>query len=1125
MALTSPGVQVTVNDESFYTPAEAGTTPLIIVATAQNKSNASGTGIARGTLAANIGTVYRVSSQRELVDFYGTPTFKRTISGSSRNGDEQNEYGLQAAYSFLGISNTAYIARADINLNDLSGTSTVPGSEASDGQWWLDTQSTKWGIFEWDASPASLGGQKFVAKTPIVLSESDADKIDGNEPASGVGKVGDYAVVAKSDVIRYFYKGKDYTGLATSAAWTLVGSKDWRGTSPTIVTTTAGYATSGLTSSGYKFIINGVSITVGSGNDLATEMVGLINGYAIQGVRAGVVNGKVGFFVTSNTDEAGDSTDTEGASITFQTSPENPSITIASIFGFAEGQYFAPDLAIAPHTTVPQWKAGTQEPRPSGSVWVKSTEPNSGARWRIKKWNSSSKAWIETVAPLYSAGHTAIYGLDKASGGEKISKDAVYVQYNYSEDTGYDDTPQTASFKIFVRRATGATAIVSDQIGTGTLSAGSKSFTIRESVLGSRLLGTPDPLGISAPAPVTITFTAAGNATDANAIAEAINASTLVNVEASVSNGKLVISHKLGGEFRLLDTNDALADIGYTGFNISNGDGTVDLYDAPAGETYDFIASNWLPMAGSATGYVADMDPPLNDPTDGQLWYSSSLNQIDIMVHDGNTWVGYLNEFPSADPAGPIISATKPVKQSDGASSLAAGDLWIDSSDTENYPTVYRWSTDTLKWVQIDTGDNTSEEGILFADARWTTGPGVGTESTEPADIADLLVSDFLDFDAPDPELYPQGMLLWNTRRSGFNVKAYRADYVSTEDDNPRQGDESMADYEPARWVTVSGSTFGRKAQRQVVVAALKATITTNQQIREDEVRSFNLIACPGYPEVLQNLVDLNNDRGGTAFVVGDSPMRLAADTTSITNWGNNANGATDNGDSGLVTFDPYAAVFYPSGLTNDNTGNSIVVPASHMMLKTIALSDQVAYPWFAPAGIRRGSITNATAVGYIDTTSGEFKSVSLTEGQRDALYNVKVNPLTFFNGVGLVNYGQRTRSAGSSALDRINVARLVVYLRTQLNKLAKPFVFEPNDKITRDEIKQAIESLLLELTGLRAIYDYAVVCDETNNTPARIDRNELYVDIAIEPVKAIEFIYIPLRLKNTGEIQGARAS
>ena len=185
---------------------------------------------------------------------------------------------------------------------------------------------------------------------------------------------------------------------------------------------------------------------------------------------------------------------------------------------------------------------------------------------------------------------------------------------------------------------------------------------------------------------------------------------------------------------------------------------------------------------------------------------------------------------------------------------------------------------------------------------------------------------------------------------------------------------------------------------------------------------------------------------------------------------------------------------------------------------------------WFVPqasklvasgvkrAGVRRGGITNATAVGYV-TSEGEFASVALNNGQRDTLYEAKINPITFLTGTGLVNYGQKTRAKSASALDRINVARLVIYLRRQLSALAKPYIFEPNDKITRDQIKSAAESLMLELVGQRALYDYIVVCDESNNTPSRIDRNELYLDIAIEPVKAVEFIFIPLRLKNTGEI------
>ena len=236
--------------------------------------------------------------------------------------------------------------------------------------------------------------------------------------------------------------------------------------------------------------------------------------------------------------------------------------------------------------------------------------------------------------------------------------------------------------------------------------------------------------------------------------------------------------------------------------------------------------------------------------------------------------------------------------------------------------------------------------------------------------------------------------------------------------------------------------------------------------------------------------------------------------------WGENTNGAFDNGDVGAVSYDQYTALYYPSGFTNDLTGNNIVVPPSHMMLRTIALSDQQSYPWFAPAGVRRGVVDNATSVGYVDGQTGEFVLASLPQPTRDVLASVKVNPIATLTGVGIVAFGQYTRANVASSLDRINVARLVAYLRRQLDILSRPYLFEPNDKITRDEIKNAAQSMLLELVGQRAIYDFIVVCDESNNTPDRIDRSELWMDIAIEPVKAVEFIYIPLRLVNTGAIQ-----
>jgi phage tail sheath protein FI len=235
--------------------------------------------------------------------------------------------------------------------------------------------------------------------------------------------------------------------------------------------------------------------------------------------------------------------------------------------------------------------------------------------------------------------------------------------------------------------------------------------------------------------------------------------------------------------------------------------------------------------------------------------------------------------------------------------------------------------------------------------------------------------------------------------------------------------------------------------------------------------------------------------------------------------WATNNNGLGLSTQDGLVTPDRYAAAFYPSCQTTDLTGTTVVQPPSHMMVRTIIRSDEVAFPWLAPAGTRRGVIDNAFNIGYINSATGEFESIGVNQGLRDILYENSVNPITFIPGVGITNFGNKTTTTVTSALDRINVARLIAFMRQRLAEIGKQFLFEPNDQITRNEIQGQIESLCQDILVKRGIYDYLVVCDESNNTPARIDRNELYVDIAIEPVKAVEFIYIPLRIKNTGEI------
>lgn len=1098
MSLISPGVEVTVIDESFYTPAEPGTVPLIVVASAQDKANAAGTETAAATTKANAGKAFKLTSQRDLVEYFGIPNFEKTASSTPIHGSELNEYGLLAAYSFLGVSNSAFIVRADVNLTELVGQAFEPGANPEDGTWWVDTDSTSWGIQEWNGAPAStIGGQRFSYTAPLVLTDNEASRIEGSSdgpaPKASVGTIGDYAVVFETETDsfgRIFYKsaGCQIAGVSPGE-WVLLGSQRWTVSHPAFISERLQAAAF----SGGTFTINGIVVDVGSNID---DLVNDINGKNILGVYAVKVGNYVYLHTDGMNDLNGDSSRSNAIVI------ENLDADFDEI-GFTEGTYYGPLLQQSAHTVVPRWRDRDPEPRPTGSVWVKITEPNDGARWRIRRWNQVTQSWNLVECPLYATTDSALYELDRSGGGANLPLDVLFAQYNCEENFGFDEDPEEAVFRIWRRNNVTTTIAKSIAFPSTGLPSGLIEFSIAASIPGQDGLTRKDiSVDIGTPSIDT-----------ADDIATAINAAGISSIEASVTiEHEVELIHKTAGDIRISDgTNGFIGTIFATSEN---------LYALPAAATEDWLVSSWKPLL-SETNVFVEGDEPLSAPFDGQLWYNPELSEIDIMVHDGDNWVGYRNEYPATNAEGPIVAVSEP------EGPFADQDLWISTADLENFPTIYRWSEDFQEWQQLDTTDQTSDQGVLFADARYGDSGETGNTA---APISVLLTSNYLDPDAPDPALYPRGMILWNLRRSGGNVKKFSPAYIDVAQDNVRfdpqnTGGQSMIDYEADRWVTASpnnedgSGTFGRHAQRAVVIQAMKSVIDTSSEIRDEERRNFNIIAAPGYIEVMSNLVNLNIDRGLTAFVIGDVPFRLPADATSLLRWGTNENLAFDNGDTGIVTYDEYLGVFYPSGFTTDLGGVNAVVPSSHMMLRTIALSDQVSYPWFAPAGTRRGGITNATSVGYIDAEEGEFQVVTLNNGQRDTLYDMKINPITFFNGVGLVNYGQKTRARNASALDRINVARLIVYLRSQLSKLARPYIFEPNDKITRDEIKLAVESLLLELVGLRALYDFAVVCDDSNNTPTRIDRNELWVDIAIEPVKAVEFIYIPIRVKNTGEI------
>jgi hypothetical protein len=1084
MALVSPGVEVSIIDESAYRSSQTNSVPFILIATAQNKANAAGTGVASGTLASNANNTYLITSQRELVNTFGNPFFYNTTAGTPINGYELNEYGLLAAYSVLGVSNRAYVQRVDVDLAELAASLTRPTGNPNNNTWWLDTDLTSWGLFEWSSAT-----NQHTLKTPIVITDSAQLQTGTTIPKENIGQIGSYAVVANVASTPIYYKtaGNSNAGVDNNS-WVLVGSDDWKASWPTVVGTEANPT---ITPADTLTITADIAYNFAAGGATVTALAATINGEGITGVTADVVDGKLALYV-----EAGDGDDESSEDVSISISGTG---TIMTDIGIATGTYNAPILRHSTHIDVPRWRSTDSSPRPTGSVWQKISPVNNGANIYLKRYDSVTGAWITQPVDTATSLASATYLLDPQGGGQNIAQNKAIAMFDV-------DNNGTAEMRLYKRRIVGDTVIVGDDTApTFTLN---DEFTISASSAGSSAMSTPK----------TVTL---GGTTAEDFVAGILGANvSYVNAEV-LTTGAIQITHTQGGIIEFVQTTGTpISDAGFVA-GTTTGVETV----VTAGVDTGIRLTNWVSIT-----YTASDSAPGQDPADGTLWYYSTPTEVDIMIKDDGGWKGYQNvtsdvrgfDLSNTDDEGVIVTASEPTTQSDGSTALEYGDLWLDTSDLENFPMLYRWEpVDGVdQWVQIDKSDQASSDGILFADARWdidgTTDPVTG----DLIDPKDMLNINYTDIDAPDAALYPEGMLLFNTRRSGYNVKRFESNYFTA----ANFPDDTLPT-EANAWVTASGladdgsMNAGRHAQRAMIIGAMQAAIDTNTDIREEQ-RNFNLIAAPGYPELVPNMITLNNDRNNTAFIIGDTPLRLDDSGASLIEWATNNNGEGLSTGDGLLNNDPYLGVFYPSGQTNDLSGNTVVVPPSHMMLRTLIRNDEIGYPWLAPAGIRRGTIDNASALGYIDAQSGEFQQIATRVGIRDTLYENNVNPLTFIPGTGLVNYGNKTTQAGT-ALDRINVARLVAFIRQQVDSLARAFIFEPNDKLTRDEIKGVIEGFMNDLVAKRGIYDYLVVCDESNNTPSRIDRSELYVDIAIEPTKAVEYIYIPVRIKNTGEISG----
>ena len=760
MALVSPGEQITVTDESQYVPGAVGSVPLILLATAQDKTNPSGT-VASGTTKANAGKLQVFTSQRELVSALGYPTFQKSAAGTPLHGDERNEYGLLAGYSTLGIGNRIYAIRADIDLNQLTGTAVRPTGTVPDGTNWLDLANTDWGVNEWSATTGT-----FTKISPTVLtSASQYSNVGGvNVPHVSVGDIGSYAITL-SPAGTGAYSNSAWTLFRKSRtnSWNVVGSDNWKASLPTI-RGTATNPTVLANATALTVILNTVSITVGSTTvstslaDVVTAIAAEITtntGNKLDGVTVAAVDDRIVFTATSASKSNG--TDADGKI--------DISGTALSSLGLVAGSYYSPAISFGTYVQIPAWRSTDATAHPTSSVYIKTTAIGAGANVAIKKYNAATATWTAQAAPLYNHPNDAIYGLDPSGGGYNISAGTIWVRYDIKST--YAGSAETVTYKPYYRRVAGATKVVANVVSA-------PGFTTSDTfILGYTTIGS------SAITNVTVTL----GGTDQAAFVAAVLAANVPEITAAIeSSGAISITHKYGGSIVLTETTASGTPVTKAGFVV--GVAGIQAAPVPAGAaagTNILELSNWSPLV-----YTFSVATPTQNPDSGTLWYYSSATDVDIMINTTTGWKGYRNEASDArgynlgltDASGVIASASKPTSQSDGSTALVPGDLWLNTSDLENWPKLSRYNgTD---WVAIDNADQISQNGIVFADARWSIDGTSDVINGSLPSISSLLSSNYTDLDAPDYRLYPRGTLLFNTRRSGYNVKRFVSNHFTT---------------------------------------------------------------------------------------------------------------------------------------------------------------------------------------------------------------------------------------------------------------------------------------------------------------------------------------------------------
>ena len=310
-------------------------------------------------------------------------------------------------------------------------------------------------------------------------------------------------------------------------------------------------------------------------------------------------------------------------------------------------------------------------------------------------------------------------------------------------------------------------------------------------------------------------------------------------------------------------------------------------------------------------------------------------------------------------------------------------------------------------------------------------------------------------------------------------------------------------------------------SRRVAIVTALQKAVLAVPELYGESI-TYTIVLAPGFPELVDDLDNLYVSTRSETATIADGPMNM--DPEEYVVWANasSASGLTLPSNRTLPAGYPSRLrgdhyYYYGCGVITNLDGRDIVVPASVIGLRTICYSDLISYPWFAPAGIPNGLVTGVSRIGYLSGelgTATTFIDAPLRDGDRIQFALSKINVIPFIDGSGYVVFSQTTSAPVDSELASINIDRLVKYIKRGIRKNSKPFLFKPNDQRTRDQFKAFVDGFLSELVTLRGLFDFVSLCDKSNNYSERVAKKELWCEVAIQPITAVEFIYVPITVK-----------